>query len=117
MSRAPQSLAQQKATELAGQFAAFSQVRALALGGSQSSGAADAGSDIDVYIYIETPVSLAAQAALIEQSGGATRAEVGLPYWGGVNMWIDATTGITVDCVYFGTTWMEEQVERVMEAH
>ncbi len=99
------------------QFAAFPQVVAVALGGSQSSGAADAESDIDLYVYTDAEIPLAAQAALIEQSGGATRADLNLPYWGGVNMWIDAATGITVDCIFFGAAWMEEQVVRVMEAH
>jgi hypothetical protein len=108
---------QELAYELATQFAAFPQVAAVALGGSQASGAADAESDIDLYIYTDTEVSPAAQAALIQQSGGARRADLNLSYWGGVNMWIHAPTGITVDCVYFGTAWIEEQTRRVMEMH
>jgi hypothetical protein len=108
---------QELAYELATQFAALPQVVAVALGGSQASGAADAESDIDLYIYTDTEVSLAAQAALIEQSGGASRADLNLPYWGGVNMWINTPTGITVDCMYFGAAWMEEQIRRVMEMH
>jgi hypothetical protein len=108
---------QELAYDLAQQFARFPQVVAVALGGSQASGAADAGSDIDLYVYTDGEISLAAQEALIEQSGGATHADLGLPYWGGVNMWINSPTGITVDGVYFGAAWMEEQVRRVMEMH
>jgi hypothetical protein len=106
-----------RADELATQFAAFPQVVAVALGGSQSSGAADAESDIDLYVYTEAEIPLAAQTALIEQSGGAIRADLNLPYWGGVNMWIGTATGMTVDCMYFGAAWMEEQIVRVIEAH
>ena len=108
---------QELAYELATQFAAFPQVVAVALGGSQASSTADTESDIDLYIYTDTEVSLAAQSALIEQSGGANRADLNLPYWGGVNIWINAPTGITVDCIYFGAAWMEEQIMRVMELH
>jgi hypothetical protein len=117
MSTSLQSPSQQKAIELAAQFAALPQVVAVALGGSQSSGAADAESDIDLYVYTDAEIPLATQGALIEQSGGATRADLNLPYWGGVNMWVDAATGIIIDCIYFGAAWMEEQVVRVMEAH
>ena len=108
---------QHKANELAQQFAAFPQVATVALGGSQSSGSADFGSDIDLYVYTEEEIPPEEQAALIERSGGATRSDLNMPYWGGLNMWADAVTGITVDCMYFRTGWIEEQVARVMDEH
>jgi hypothetical protein len=109
--------AHELAYKLATQLASFPQVVAVALGGSQASRAADANSDIDLSIYTEGDVSPAAHATLIEQSGGATRADQNLPYWGGVNVWVHAPSGITVDCMYVSTGWMEEQVTRVMEQH
>ena len=112
-----QSSAQRLAGELATCFAAFPEVAAVALGGSQSSGAADAESDIDLYVYTTAALPVATQARLIEQAGGATRADQNLPYWGGVNVWIDAATGITVDCMYVDTRWIEAQIRRVMETH
>lgn len=108
---------ERKAYELAARFAAFSEVTAVALGGSQSSGAADAGSDIDLYIYTRAGIPPNEQAMLIEQSGGAIRVDLGLSYWGGVNVWIDASTGITVDCMYWDVRWIEGEIARVMEAH
>ncbi len=99
------------------QFAAFPEVEAVSLGGSQASGAADAGSDIDLYVYITATLPLATQTQIIEQAGGATRAAQNLPYWGGDNVLIDAATGITVDCMYVDTGWIEEQISRVMEKH
>jgi hypothetical protein len=117
MSTPLRSPGQRQADALATRFAAFPQVVAVALGGSHASGAADAASDLDLYVYTEADLPLAAQAALIEQAGGATHADLGLPYWGGVNMWLHAATGLTIDCMYFDTTWMEEQVMRVMEVH
>lgn len=117
MSTSLQSPGQQRAEELAALFAALPQVVAVALGGSRSSGAADLESDIDLYVYTDAVIPRAAQAALIEQSGGTARADLDLPYWGGVNTWLDAPTGIMVDCMHFGVTWMDEQIVRVMEAH
>ncbi len=50
MSTFPRFPRQHKANELAEQFATFPEVAAVALGGSQSSGSADVGSDIDLYV-------------------------------------------------------------------
>lgn len=106
-----------KAGELASYFAALPQVVAVALGGSQSSGAADSASDIDLYIYTEAELAPEAQAAVIEQAGGARRAELNRPYWGGMNIWIDAPSGITVDCIYWDAAWIEQQIAGVLERH
>lgn len=108
---------ERQAGELAARFAAWPDVVAVALGGSQSSGAADADSDIDLYVYTTAELPRAALTSLIEQSGGATRADLQLPYWGGVNMWIAATTGRTIDCVVFGAAWIEEQIGLVLDQH
>jgi hypothetical protein len=117
MSSPLQSSREERAVELATHFAAFPQVVAVALGGSQSSGTSDLESDIDLYVYTDRELPLAAQSALIEQFGGATRADLNLPYWGGVNEWIDTATGIAIDCMYFGAAWIEEQITRVFEMH
>ncbi len=106
----------QKAQEVAHQFEQLAQVTAIALAGSQAGGAADKESDIDLYVYTKTEIPLHHLESVIEKTGGATRSDLNLPYWGGVNVWVDALTGITIDCVYFNQTWMEEQVRRVMIA-
>lgn len=106
-----------KAEELAQHFARLPEVAAVALGGSQSSGAADEQSDIDFYVYTTADISTADQLKIIDESGEAARSDLNLPYWGGVNMWVDAKTGIVIDCVYFDVKWMEGQISRVMELH
>ena len=85
-----QSRAERRAEAFAGQFAALPQVVAVALGGSRSSGVADLGSDMNLYVCTDAEVPPAAHATLIKRAGGATRADVGLPYSGGVNTWTDA---------------------------
>jgi hypothetical protein len=117
MNNLPHSAGQRKAIELAEQLALFPQVAAVALGGSRSSGAHDPESDIDLYVYTEEEIPLVKRATIVDESGGSIRGDLNLPYWGGVNMWIDAASGITVDCMYFDSRWMEEEVARVLDAH
>jgi hypothetical protein len=54
---------------------------------------------------------------LLDQAGGTIRADVDLPYWGGVNGWIDAPTGTIVDCVYLDVGWTNGYMDRLLEAH
>lgn len=113
----PVSSPRERAGGLAARLARLPEVAAVALGGSQASGAADAESDIDLYVYTSSDIAPEKQKMLIDESGGAVRADIGLPYWGGVSVWIDAPTGIAIDCMYFATEWIEAEVARVMEAH
>jgi hypothetical protein len=105
------------AGRLAGLFSALPQVEAVALSGSQAGGAADAGSDIDLYVYTRAGIPLADRQALLDQSGGASRADLGLTFWGDGDEWIDAASGIEVDIVYFDAGWMQAQLAGVIDAH
>ena len=105
------------AHQLALLFAPLPQVTAVALGGSLGAGAADAASDIDLYVYTRVAIPLEERHAIVERAGGATRKDVGLEYWGPGDEWIHAPTGIEVDIVYFDVGWAEEEITRVMERH
>ncbi len=104
------------AGELAKMFARLPQVEAVALGGSRSrgSGASDTASDLDLYVYTHAAISLAERQAIVVESGGATRADLLLDYWGPGDEWYHAPSGLEVDIVYFDTAWMENQIERVV---
>lgn len=117
MSTAEHGPGLRRARELAALFAAYPEVVAVAMSGSQSSGAADAESDIDLCVYTTAGLPSSATAAVIERSGGATRIELDMPYWGGANLWVDVTTGMMVDAMFLSTGWIEQQIARVMEAH
>ena len=107
------------ARRIAGLFASLPQVEAVALGGSRGGGGAatDAASDVDLYVYTRGEIPPGPRREIVERSGGATRADVGLAYWGPGDEWYHATTGIEVDVVYFDATWMEEQLDRVLVRH
>jgi hypothetical protein len=107
------------ARQVSGLFASLPQVEAVALGGSRANSKAstDSASDIDVYVYTRAAVPLVTRHEIVERLGGATRADLGLEYWGPGDEWFHAPTGIEIDIVYFDATWMEEQLTRVSEQH
>ena len=107
------------ARDLAGLFSRLPEVEAVALGGSRGGAGVgtDAASDIDVYVYTRGEIALAARVGIVEAAGGATRADLGMSFWGPGDEWLHAPTGIHVDAIYFDAAWMEEQVDRVLVRH
>jgi hypothetical protein len=105
------------AAKVAGLFARLNEVEAVALGGSQTGGSPDEGSDIDLYVYTRGDIPLSVRQAIVEQAGGASRASLGLTFWGPGDEWFDAESGIEVDVVYFDADWMASQIQRVVELH
>jgi len=104
------------ARELAAAFSAFPYVEAIAVGGSLASQAADAGSDIDLYVYTTSIIPLPAREAIVAQRG-FSRADLNLQFWDLGDEWIDAPTGIEVDVIYWDTAWITEQIDRVLVFH
>ena len=105
------------AQTLAGLFAKLPQVEAVALGGSLSGGVSDAASDIDLYVYTRSSVFLPERTDIVARSGGSSRADLGLEYWGPGDEWFHAASGIEVDIVYFDAAWMEAQISRLLDEH
>jgi hypothetical protein len=101
------------------QFAALPQVEAVALGGSRGRDAAgaDACSGIDLYVYTRDDIALPVRQAIVERCGGASRADLGMTYWGAGDEWLAAGSGIEVDVVFFDTAWMQESIARVIDRH
>lgn len=104
------------AQKITGLFSEFPQVQAVALAGSQTSGASDSTSDIDLYVYTQAEIPLSQRAALLEKST-ATRADLDLRFWDLGDEWFDAATGIEVDIIYWDIAWIETQLERVQVQH
>ena len=98
-------------------FAERLEVEAVALSGSLSGSHTDSASDIDLYVYTVTDIPVEVRTEIMERSGGASRASMGLNFWGPGDEWFDAETGIEVDIVYFSAQWMEDQIKRVVLDH
>lgn len=97
-------------------FSALPHVEAIALGGSQASGAADPSSDIDLYVYTTAEIPLSDRVAIIAELG-ATRADLNLRFWDLGDEWHDAETGTEVDIIYWDMCWIEGQLDRVLVHH
>lgn len=105
------------AGRIAGLISHLPQVEAIALAGSQTSLTVDADSDIDLYVYTRAEIPLSDRRTIVEQAEGASRASLGLNFWGPGDEWLDAASGIELDLVYFDTAWMEDQLRRVQVDH
>ncbi|KAB0679606.1 nucleotidyltransferase domain-containing protein [Aureimonas leprariae] len=103
------------AASIAAAFAARPEVQAVALGGSQATGAADAGSDIDLYVYAEGEVDLAFRAGLAEAR--AARREIDNRFWETGDEWDEAASGIHVDVMYRSPAFAEDELARVLDRH
>lgn len=104
------------ARRLAEDFSHFPQVEAVALSGSQGAKTGDSTSDIDLYIYVTSTISLLERTALVQRYG-ATRADLDLNFWDPGDEWIHAESGIEVDLMYWDPRWIEEQLDRVLVHH
>lgn len=112
----PTSVPLSLARRIAGLFRAFPSVEGIALAGSQATGAVDPDSDIDLYVYITSVIPLHDRMAVVEKLG-ATRSDLNLQFWGLGDEWYDQGTGIEVDIIYWDTSWIEEQLDRVLVKH
>jgi hypothetical protein len=107
----------QLAHKIAAEFSLLPDVVAIALGGSSTSQNSDVSSDIDLYVYTQQEIPLSSRREIIEKTGGASIANIGLNYWGPGDEWMHLPTGIEVDMVYFSAAWMEEQIDQVLVQH
>jgi len=103
------------AREVASRYAAHGEVLAVALGGSVGAGRAAAGSDIDLYLYLRSALSLGARTAIAERE--STRAEIANAFWESGDEWVDRSTGIAVDVIIRDPRWIEDELDRVLARH
>ncbi|HPV76109.1 MAG TPA: DUF4037 domain-containing protein, partial [Gemmatimonadaceae bacterium] len=101
------------------QFAALTEVEAIALSGSRAraSAPADPASDVDLYVFTSSDISLATRQRIVAQLGGAPTAQLDQRFWGLSDQWIDPASGLHIDVNYFDAGWMQDSVVRVVEAH
>jgi len=95
-------------------FAELPGVVAVALGGSLAAGTADAGSDVDLYVYAPVAIPLPVRAAV---AGDAAARELDLSPWEPGDAWRDAASGRWIDVMYRTPAWIEDQLDRVLVRH
>ncbi len=97
------------------EFKGFSQVRAIAIGGSSTSKMSDKLSDIDTYVFVENDISVKDRENLIKKY--STKYEAGGEYFGSGDEFMADAIGKQFDVMYWNTDWFESAVTNVWEKH
>lgn len=100
------------AERVAARYAVLPQVEAVALAGSQTSGAALADSDLDLYVYTQEEIPLEFRVGVAAR---AERAEIGNAFWEPGDEWIE--DGLGVDVMFRPTVWIASELERLLVRH
>lgn len=103
------------AHEVAHAFARLPEVEAVAVAGSLTSSAADARSDIDLYVYTSKEVPLDARRLIAGTRGG--QVELDNRFFEPGDEWVDRLTGTHVDVMFRDVGWIEAALARVLDRH
>lgn len=87
----------------------FSEVKAIALGGSVVNDTSDNLSDIDVYIFIEKDIAVKNREKLVKQY--SSKYEVGGEYFGSGDEFFVDKLNRQLDVMYWNVNWFESIVE------
>lgn len=97
------------------EYKAFSQVKAIAIGGSDSAKTSDKMSDIDIYVFVEHDIPVLEREILVKKY--STKYEVGGEYFGSGDEFLVDQLGKQLDVMYWNTNWFENVVNNVWEKH
>ncbi|MEQ8818941.1 MAG: nucleotidyltransferase domain-containing protein [Sumerlaeia bacterium] len=103
------------ADELGKLYGRHREVVGVALGGSAAVGMGDDVSDIDLYVYLDGELPLAAREKIAR--GRSDAPEVGNAFWEPGDEWVERASGMKVDVMFRQRAWMDEQVARVLDRH
>ena len=104
-----------KINEIINEYKAFSQVKAIAAGGSGTAKTSDDLSDIDIYVFVDNDISLHDRENLIEKY--SSKYEVGGEYFGSGDEFFVENIGKQFDVMFWNTGWFEETIRNVWEKH
>ncbi len=111
------------AQRIADRWSAIPGVRAVALGGSL--GRAAIGwpdmvlgppGDIDLYVYADNLPDPAKRLAAINDLGGQ-EIELNRQFWETDDGWIDGVSGVLIEAMHRSTTWIADDLDRVLTRH
>lgn len=105
----------QLARHIAQRYSEVPQVETVALGGSLSAHTDDSGSDLDLYVYTRDDIPRDVRADIASEQ--SQHMEIDNQFWEPGDEWIDPDTGIHVDVMFRSCTWIEEQLDRVLQHH
>ena len=97
--------------EILQEYQAFSQVKAIAIGGSGANKTSDGLSDIDVYIFVENDIPLSDRESIVKKY--SSKYEVGGEYFGSGDEFFVDNIDRQLDVMYWGVNWFESMVNNV----
>ena len=97
------------------EYRTFSQVKAIAEGGSSAAGTSDKMSDIDLYVFVAKGIPLKDRENLIKKY--STKYEAGGEYFGSGDEFLADCIGRQFDVMFWDTDWFENTVKNVWEKH
>lgn len=100
---------------IVGQYKNFSEVRAIALGGSSAAKTADKASDIDMYVFVDKDIPIEKRKNLITKF--SSKYEVGGEYFGAGDEFLVDGMQKQLDVMYWNKDWFENTVHNVWEKH
>lgn len=104
----------QSLARIVSQFATLPEVCAIALAGSRATGYAAKGSDFDVYVYTNRPLSGAQRLAVGRELSSDAQL---IDSWGPALAWDDPLTGALIEAMFFETPWIEDLLDKVLFRH
>lgn len=97
------------------QFIELPEVEAIAIGGSTSAKTSDNNSDIDVYVFSKTGISLEKREQIIKPI--STKHEIGGEYFGSGDEFLVDEINQQLDVMYWDMNWFESVVENIWVKH
>ena len=98
------------AQKIAERYSTSPEVEAVALGGSLATEQAEAGSDIDLYVFSRDPLPLESRRKAVGDE--TVRLELNNDFFGPGDEWVEE--GVHVDVMLWETEWMRERLEDVL---
>lgn len=97
------------------EYANFSQVEAIAIGGSSEAGTSDNSSDIDIYIFINEEISIEQREKLVKKF--SSKYEVGGEYFGAGDEYFVDKINKQLDVMFWNVNWFNSVVENIWIKH
>lgn len=97
------------------EFCKFPEVKSIAIGGSSAAKTSDNNSDIDIYIFVTSEISLEKRLNLIKKY--SSKFEVGGEYFGSGDEFFVDKLGQQLDVMYWNTNWFYDSVVNAWEKH
>ena len=97
------------------QYKDFSEVKAIALGGSGVNNTSDHLSDIDVYIFVDKDILVSSREEMVKRI--SSKYEVGCEYFGSGDEFLVDKLDCQLDIMYWNVNWFENIIENIWFKH